>query len=168
MMNKVTQSLAALAFGVVSQFAATQPAIFENNVLNIPQGAAIVNGEALYFNDIQLLSDIEGNFTLLAAQQSNLVSVESVVVNIAESLPVQVSVTVTGNKSIPCVELQTPAIFRNGTTFTVALAETTLGPAESCIAMIDPFETSIPLDIFDLDAGTYSVVVNGIEAEFSL
>lgn len=154
--------------GIVSQHVSAQPATFENSVLNIPQGAALVNGEPTYYNDIQLISDIEGNFTLLAAQQSNLVLVNSVVVNVAEPLPVQVSITVTGNKSIPCVNLQTPAIFRDKFTFTVALAETTLGPAESCIAVLDPFETNIALDVTGLDSGAYTVSVNGIETGFSL
>lgn len=154
--------------GIVSQLVNAQPATFENSVLNIPQGAALVNGELAYYNDIQLISDIEGNFTLLAAQQSNLVSVNSVAVNSSESFPVQVSLTVTGNKSIPCVRLQTPAIFRDKSTFKVALAETTLGPAESCIAVLDPFETNIALDVTGLDSGAYTVSVNGIETSFSL
>ena len=90
------------------------------------------------------------------------------IVNIAESLPVQVSLFVTGNKSVPCVNLQTPAIFRDGSSFTIALAETSLGPAESCIAVLDPFETTIPLDITGLNSGTYTVNVNGVESSFSL
>lgn len=166
-MLKLSKYFAILCLGIASQLVSAQPATFENSVLNIPQGAAIVNGEPTYYNDIQLISDIEGNFTLLAAQQSNLVSVDSVVVNIAESLPVQVSVMVAGNKSVPCVDLQAPAIFQDETRFTIALAETTLGPAETCIAVLDPFETSIVLDVTGLDAGTYTVSVNGVEASFS-
>lgn len=167
-MLKISKYLFILCSSIVSQLVAAQPAIFENSILNIPQGAAIVNGEPAYYNDIQLLSDSEGNFTLLAAQQSNLVSVDSVVVDIAESFPVQVSLTVTGNKSIPCVDLQTPAIFRNESTFTIALAETALGPAETCIAVLDPFETHIALDVAGLDSGIYTVSVNGVEVSFSL
>lgn len=151
-----------------SQIATAQPATFDNGILTIPQGAALSNGEPTFYNDIQLLSDTQGNFTLLAAQQSNLVAIDSVIVNIAESLPVQVSLTVTGHKSVPCVELQTPAIFRNESTFTVVLAETTLGPAESCIAVIDPFETNISLDVTGLESGDYSVNVNGVETSFAL
>lgn len=167
-MSKLSKYLFILCLGSASQLGAAQPALFENSILNIPQGAAIVNGEPAYYNDIQLVSDVEGNFTLLAAQRSSLVSVDSVVANILESLPVQVSLTVTGNKSVPCVELQTPAVFRLLSTFTVALAETTLGPAETCIAVLDPFETNIPLDVTGLDSGTYTVIVNGLEASFTL
>lgn len=167
-MFKLSKSLVILIAGIASQLVAAQPATFENSTLTIPQGAALVNGEATYYNDIQLISDIEGNLTLIAAQQRTLVAVESVVVSIAESLPVQVSLTVSGNKSIPCVELQTPAIFSSDSGFTVVLAETVLGPAETCIAVLDPFETTIPLDVSDLSSGTYTVTVNGVETSFSL
>ena len=169
-MLKPTQYLVLLALGLcsASPLGITQPATFENNVLSIPQVATLINGEALYYNDIRLVIDNEGNFTLLGAQKSPLVNVESMIVNIAESLPVQVSLFVTGNKSVPCVNLQTPAIFRDGSSFTIALAETSLGPAESCIAVLDPFETTIPLDITGLNSGIYTVNVNGVESSFSL
>jgi len=167
-MLKFSKYLSTLCLGIVSQLVVAQPATFENSILMIPKGAAIENGEPTYYNDIQLVSDIEGNFTLLAAQQSNLVSVDSVVANILESFPVQVVLTVTGNKSNPCVELQTPAIFRDESTFTVALAETTLGPAETCIAVLGPFETNIVLDVRSLDSGSYTASVNGVAASFSI
>lgn len=168
-MFKLPQYLIILILGLVGQLVAAQPATFENGVLTIPQGAAKVNGELTYYNDIQLVADIEGNFTALAAQPRALVSVDSVVVNIAEaSPPVQVSLIVTGNKSIPCVELQTPAIFRNESIFTVVLAVTALGPGEACVAVLDPFETNIVLDVSGLDSGDYTVSVNGIETSFSL
>tara|TARA_R110002073_G_scaffold252228_2_gene414806 strand:+ start:299 stop:802 length:504 start_codon:yes stop_codon:yes gene_type:complete len=167
-MVRISQYLFIFSLGMSGHLAIAQPATYEDNVFNIPQGAALVNGVPTYYNNIQFVSDIEGNFTLIAAEQRNLVAVETVVVNIAESLPLQVSITVSGNKSIPCVELQAPAIFRNGTVFTIALAETVLGPAETCIAVLDPFETTIELNVAGLSSGNYSVSVNGIEAEFAL
>ena len=167
-MIKISQSLFFLSLGISGQLALAQPATYENSVLSIPQGAALVDGVPTYYNDIQLVSDIEGNFTVTAAEKRSLVAVDTVIANVAQPLPLQVSVTVTGNKSIPCVELQAPAIFRNGTVFTIALAETVLGPAESCIAVLDPFETAIVLDVEGLPSDDYSVNVNGIEAEFSL
>lgn len=160
-MLKFSKYLFIHCLGLGSQLATPQPATFENGIFNIPQGAAIVDGEPAYFNDIQLLADIEGNFTLLAAQQSNLVGVDSVVVEIAEPFPVQVGLIVTGNKSLSCVGLQAPAIFRDEFTFTAVLAET-------CIAMLGPFDSYIALDVTSLDSGTYTVSVNGVEASFSL
>lgn len=167
-MLRVSRFLFTMSLIVCGQLTTAQPATYENGVLSIPQGAALVDGVPTYYNDIQLVSDIEGNFSVVAAEQRNLVAVDAVSVNIAESLPVQVSITVSGNKSIPCVELQTPAIFRNGTVFTVALAETVLGPAQSCIFVLDPFETTIVLDVAGLPSDDYSVNVNGVVAGFSL
>lgn len=167
-MFKHSKYLIILALVIVSPLASAQPATFESSVLSIPQGAAKVGDQVTYYNNIQLISDIEGNFTLVAAEQRTLVAVDSVTVNIAESLPVQVSLTVSGNKSVPCVDLQAPAIFSDETSFTVVLAETSLGPAETCIAVIDPFETTISLDVSGLEAGTYTVSVNGVETSFSL
>jgi len=167
-MPSFSRYLCILILGLISQFSAAQPATFENNLLTVPQVAALVDGELTYYNDIQFTSDLQGNFTLRAAQQSNLVSVETVTVNVAESLPVQVSLSVAGNKSVPCVELQAPAIFNDKGNFTIALAETTLGPAETCIAVLAPFETNITLDVTGVEPGTYSVNVNGIVANFSL
>jgi len=168
-MLKLSKYLFIVFIGINSQLVAAQPALFENSVLTFSTSAAIVNGKPTYYNDIQLISDIEGNFSLLAAQRSNLVSVNSVslLINITQPIPDQVSFAVTGHKSIPCVELQAPAVFQDEFTFTVALAETTLGPAESCIAVLDPFETIITLPIQGLASGTYSVTVNGIESSFS-
>lgn len=162
------KALLLLSLLLVSSPALSQPAIFENKVFTIPQGAALVEGELLYYNAIELAADSDGRFSLLDAQLSAMVSVDSVTVDIAESLPVQVTLTVKGNKSVPCVELQTPAVIVSGTSFLVALAETRLGPAETCIAVLEPFEIRIPLDITGLGSGSYSVSVNGVESGFSL
>lgn len=157
-------------FGVclISIQALAQPATYQNEVFTIPQGAVLDPDNPSYYNDIQLSDNGDGSFQLVNAQNANLVSVDSFIINIMESFPVQVSVTVSGNKSVPCVELQSPAIGRQDDQFIVVLAETTLGPAESCIAIIDPFETTFSLDVEGLSAGTYSVNINGVSNEFSL
>lgn len=167
-MFKLSKHLIVLFLAIVGQLVAAQPATYENGIFTVPQGAALVNGDPSYYNDIRLQSDVEGNFKLISATDAALVAVESVVVSVAESLPVQVTVSVSGNKSVPCVNLQTPAIFRTGFQFTIALAETRLGPAETCIAVLDPFQTDISLDVTGLDSGTYRVTVNGVEASFNL
>ena len=95
------------------------------------------------------------------------VLIENIEIMITKSFPLQVSVAVEGIKSVPCTELLNPAVSYADNTFTVVLAETKLGPAESCIAVTDPFETSVTLDVLDLPAGTYTVKVNGVTAEFT-
>lgn len=151
----------------LSSLGVAQPATFENSIFKIPQGAALIKGEALYYNDIQMAQNDEGNFTLIGAKRSSSVYVDSVSVILTKSLPPLVSLFVRGNKSIPCVELQPPAIFKSSSAFTVALAETSPDPAEMCIQVLAPFETQIPLDITGLDPGTYSVNVNGTKSTFT-
>jgi hypothetical protein len=154
---------------VMSQLAVGQPATLQDNVFTIPQGAVIDNDSPSFFTDIQLSHEGSGYFKLADAKTNNLVTIDTVQIAILESFPVQVNVNVTGNKSVPCVELLTPAISRKDNLFVVVLAETLLGPEASCIAMIDPFEISFPLDISGLPAGTYTVRVNGVaEATFTL
>ncbi|MBA2483810.1 MAG: hypothetical protein H0V39_05205 [Nitrosomonas sp.] len=148
-------------FLILSQLAFGQPATLQGTVFTIPQGAVIDNNNLTYFTDIQLSYEGSGNFKLISAQSTNLVSVDSVQTTILESFPVQVNITVSGNKSVPCVELLPPAISRQDNLFIVVLAETQLGPAESCIAIIDPFETTFSLDVLELPAGTYTVRING-------
>lgn len=148
--------------------ALSQTATYQDDVFTIPQGAVLDPDNLSYYNDIQLSDNGDGSFQLVNAQNANLVNVDSFIINVMESFPVQVSVTVSGYKSVPCVELQTPAIGRQDNQFIVVLAETTLGPAESCIAVIDPFETTFSLNVEGLSAGTYSVNVNGVSNEFTL
>ena len=150
-----------------SSMGTAQTATFQDNIFKIPQGAALVNGELFYYNSIQMAQDEQGRFNLIAAKRSSLVYVDSVSVILTKSLPPLVNLFVRGNKSVPCVELQPPAIFKSSSAFTVALAETSLSPSEMCIQVLAPFETQIPLDITGLDSGTYSVNVNGIESTFT-
>jgi hypothetical protein len=168
MEKSIMQYLFTFILLLVCDYAQAQAATYQDDVLTVPQGAILDVNNPAFFNDIQLNSTGDGNFQLLAAIAANLVSVDSVAINIMESFPVQVSVTVAGNKSVPCVDLQSPAIGRQENLFVVVLAETTLGPAESCIAVLDPFETSFSLEVAGLIAGTYSVNVNGVVAEFTL
>jgi len=156
------------AVTLVSPLLAAQPAIYQNQVLSIPQGAVLGDGEPVYFENIELVSDAQGRFTVADAEQRPLVSISELSISIMESLPMQVSVNVSGNKSVPCVELLTPAVAATNGGFTVTLAESVLGPAETCIAVIEPFETTVSLPVSGLAAGTYTVNVNGMTTEFTL
>jgi len=161
--------LLGLSVLFISQLAMGQPATFQEDALTIPQGAVMDSDNPTFFTNIQLIHEGEGNLKLADAQANNLVTIDTVQIAILESFPVQINVSVTGNKSVPCVELLTPAISRKDNLFIVVLAETVLGPAESCIAMIDPFETSFALDVSGLPAGTYTVRINGaVDETFTL
>ncbi len=160
--------LVVVAVSLTAQTGVAQPATFVDDVLAIPQAVLIDGADSIYYADVQLTDNGDGTLTVTAGEQQNLVQVDSVEVLIMESFPVQVSVAVSGNKSVPCVEFLPAAVARQDNLFTVVLAESVLGPEESCIAIIDPFETSVSLDVLGLAAGTYTVQVNGVQAEFTL
>lgn len=162
-------SLAALACQlVVAQLVVAQPALYKDGMLTIPQGAVIDGSGSAYFESIQLRVLENGNFELVAAEQRSLAAVESLDVLVMESLPLQVSVSVAGYVPTPCNSLLTPAVAYKDNTFTVTLAYRELGPAETCIAVIEEYTTSVALDVAGLSAGTYKVVVNDQETEFTL
>ena len=157
--------------GILSTFLAgtvmAEPAVFRNGEMNIPGGVVISGGNSTYYTDITLSYDGEGALIITGADAMPKVLVESIEILVMESFPLQVSVAVNGIKSVPCTDLLDAAVSYSDNTFTVVLAETVLGPAESCIAITDPFETSVPLDVYGLPAGTYTVDVNGVKTEFT-
>ena len=168
MRNLFVRCLFLLGVISLSPLALSQSAIFQDNVFLIPQGAALINGEARHYSNIKLAADPDGRFTLLEAQPSSLVTIDQVEIDEAGSSPFELVLAIAGSKSVPCVDLQEPAIIREGSTFLIALAETSMGPAETCIAVIDPFELRISLDVTGLAAGAYTARVNGVDVEFEL
>lgn len=153
---------------IFSQLSFAQPAIYRDGVLLIPEAAVTDPDDPAYYTNVQLQADGDGNLQIIDAEPTNPVFINEVSIAIMESFPVQVSAMVSGWKSTPCVELLTPAVDRKDKLFTVVMAETVLGPHQSCIAVTEPFESTISLDVLGLAAGTYVVNVNGVTAEFTL
>jgi hypothetical protein len=163
-----SSSLFALfALMASSWFVSAEPAVFSQGKLTIPEGAAITKKGKAYFTDITLAQNDQGDFIITGANAKPLVSEENVEVLIMESFPLQVSLSISGFLSVPCVELLSPAVSYTDGLFQVVLAESTMGPAETCIAMIEPFEISVPLEVAGLPAGIYGVDVNGLQEEFT-
>lgn len=161
-------TLGACLFGL-SVTALADPAVYRGNRLVIPSAATISSSKQQYYKDVVLTSDASGKFQIVSATALPLVYVDSVIPVVTENdAQRSVKVTVAGNKSVPCVQLQDAAISYQEGVFMVLLAESVQGPAESCIAVLDPFETKIDLDVSTLAAGTYKVVVNDKEASFVL
>lgn len=166
--NQVKKLTFIFVVSLAAQMAGAQPATFSDGTLLLPQAALIDESNPVYYLDVQLADNGDGTLSVVGGEQQNLVLVDTVDILIMESFPVQVSASVSGNLSVPCVELLPAAVARKENVFTVVLAESVLGPAESCIAVLEPFTESVSLDVLGLSAGTYTVVVNGVEAEFTL
>jgi len=95
-----------------------------------------------------------------------LASVDEIEILILESFPVQINVIARGNLPDPCTEVSEVLQEREGDTFFITI-KTYRSPG-FCIQVLAPFEETIPLEVYGLPAGTYTVDVNGVQATFDL
>jgi inhibitor of cysteine peptidase len=94
-------------------------------------------------------------------------AVETIEILILESFPVQVHVIARGHLPDGCTELDEIRKERVEQAFQVTI--TTARPAGAmCTQALEPFEETIPLDVYGLPAGSYTVEVNGITGTFEL
>ncbi len=93
--------------------------------------------------------------------------VDSIQILTQESFPVQVDVRVRGELPDGCTMVDEVITQQTGTTFQSVVG--TIRPGDAvCTAAVVPFEEVVPLDVLGLDAGTYTVTVNGISGSFTL
>ena len=95
-----------------------------------------------------------------------LATVEEFDILTLESFPVQVFVIASGYLPNPCTEIYQISQEREGNTFFITIE--TYCSQEVYIQVIAPFEETIPLEVYDLPAGTYTVEVNGVQGTFNL
>jgi len=105
-----------------------------------------------------------GCFSILPT--TGLASVDEIDIFILESFPVQVQVIASGNLPDPCTEISEVLQEREGDTFFITIK--TYRPPGFCIQVLAPFEEIIPLEVYELPAGTYTVDVNGVQDTFNL
>lgn len=133
--------------------------------------AASVHAEVPVYRNQQLdvSANADGSFTLFDAKRRNLADVDSATVRVDASVA-QAEVAAKGILSIACVALEEPAVVREGKTFYVVLAETTMAPDAVCMALVAymPFDAEVSLDLRGLEPGEYVVNVNGVERTFLL
>ena len=97
---------------------------------------------------------------------TGLAPVDEIDILILEIFPVQINVIASGNLPDPCTEISEVIKEREGDTFFITI-KTYRSPG-FCIQVIAPFEEIIPLEVYGLTAGTYTVDVNGVQATFDL
>jgi inhibitor of cysteine peptidase len=96
-------------------------------------------------------------------------NVESISINILESMPVQVNVVVQGHLPDGCTQINTIHSRFDAERETFNPTLTTTRPAEAmCTAALVPFEETIALPVEGLEAGPYTVDVNGVTDTFTL
>jgi hypothetical protein len=84
-----------------------------------------------------------------------------------ESFPVQVNVRVRGELADGCTAVDEVITQRTDNAFQSVVGTVRPGDAV-CTAEAVPFEEVVALDVVGLDAGTYTVTVNGISGSFTL
>lgn len=94
--------------------------------------------------------------------------VDSLEVILLESFPVQAQVRVSGNLPDGCTELHEITAAQEGQEFILSL--TTRRPAGDvmCTEALVPFEETVGLEIQGLEAGTYTVIAQEEQVEFTL
>jgi len=105
-----------------------------------------------------------GCFSMLPA--TGLASVDEIDILIFEIFPVQIDVIASGNLPDPCTEISEVLQEKEGNTFFITIK--TYRPPGLCIQVLAPFKEIIPLEVYGLPAGTYTVDVNGVQATFDL
>jgi len=95
-----------------------------------------------------------------------LATVEDIDILTLESFPVQIFVIASGYLPDPCTEISEVMQKREGNTFFITIK--TCRPPGFCIQVIAPFEETIPLEVYGLPAGSYTVEVNGVQGIFDL
>lgn len=88
-------------------------------------------------------------------------SVTEVQLLVMESFPVQVALQIAGELATPCNKLTVDISAPDADNRIMVEVYSLVDPAETCIAMIEPFSESISLPVSDLEDGTYEVWVNG-------
>ncbi|HEY0961502.1 MAG TPA: hypothetical protein VGE69_04020 [Pseudomonadales bacterium] len=160
--------IVASLFAALAGQANAAPAVYQDGELTISEAVVIRDSGSTYYKNVRFEPNANGTWSFIGGSERPLVAIEEITVVTEATEPPVVEVTVEGYKSVPCVELEPLGMSRSGDTFYVVIAETVQGPAESCIAVVDPFTLSFELDTFGLEAGAYTLNVNGKETEFDL
>jgi inhibitor of cysteine peptidase len=94
-------------------------------------------------------------------------NVESVQIMILESFPVQIQVIAEGYLPDGCTEIHEIKTEREGNVFNINIS--TKRPKDAvCTQAIESFKETIPLNVWGLKAGNYTVNVNGATGSFEL
>jgi hypothetical protein len=161
-------SFSVLALTCIATSALAEVPVFRDQVLSIKEALVVTEAGTSYYADIKLQANPDGSFDLVQAERLALAHVDEVTVAVEESQRVQVKVRVTGYLPDPCTALEEPAVIREGSTFTIVLAQRVFQTFTVCAQVIEPFTVFVPLSVKSLPAGHYTVVVNGIQSGFNL
>jgi hypothetical protein len=98
--------------------------------------------------------------------QASVAVVKSIEILLLESFPLQVHAVVRGDlPDAGCTTIASVDQVREGNTFKLTLVTTT-DPLAVCAQVLTPFEEVVPLDVYGLPAGIYTVEAGDIQTTF--
>jgi hypothetical protein len=101
-------------------------------------------------------------------KSGELVKIEDIQVNITESTPLQVNVTLKGNLKNGCSQITNISPVRHNNTFEITFYSVPIEGIDCTDSPQAPFQETIPLDVDGLPAGTYTVEAYGNSQIFTL
>ena len=105
--------------------------------------------------------------TSLPVTGYQLVQVDQVQAEVGVGSPIPVQLTVTGNLPDTCAQIELVQQKQEGSNFEINIS-TIPSDAAGCVQDTLPFRITFPLNITNLPAGSYTVQVNGLGADFQL
>lgn len=165
-MNRYLKALivvSGLCFGNAS---AEEAPSFQNNILKIPRVDTPEQVGKYQNAEFRLAPD--GRWDLLQANEARWAFVEEIEVKILESFPVQIHVAVAGYLPSPCHHLGPINKRYADNRFEISVNMIPPPAGTACIAVVEPFETTIPLDVYGLPEESYQVQVNDKSGSFVL
>jgi hypothetical protein len=111
------------------------------------------------------VSPVQGDDEFIYGNKATL---EELGVNVLDSMPVQVIVTLSGYLPDGCIEIETITAAQKEDVFTIEIVTRRPAGDVACTMAIVPFEEDFILDVEGLAPGTYTVVAQDKQATFSL
>ncbi len=139
---------------------------FQNNILEIPRVDTPEQVGKYQNAEFKLAPD--GRWDLLRASEAQQAFIDEIEVKILESFPIQIHVAVSGFLATPCHHLGPINKRYANNRFEIAVNMTPPQPDTACITVVEPFQITIPLDVYGLPAGTYQVSMNDKSGSFVL
>ena len=94
--------------------------------------------------------------------------IDGITVDILESFPVQVAVTIEGNLPDGCTEIDDILTRIEGDTFFIEIITRKSAGDIACTMALVPFEKRVPLNVEGLKAGLYTIIAGDQESTFTL
>ena len=140
---------------------------FENGILTIPR--VDTPEQPGQYENARFSQAPDGRWDLLHAEVGRQAFIDEIEIQILESFPIQVHVRVSGNLPTPCHQLG--SIHKRFANYRFEISVNSmllLKPFETCIQVLEPFQTTIPLDVYGLPKGSYEVIVNDKSTSFEV